>query len=96
MELRKTKNLYDPQTGLPLDRLYLEQGLPSFLQESLDAMKASWARMERGERDKLWDCYYCELQSSINVAEVDGLINEEQAWYLRENYLRMERPENMI
>ena len=87
---------YDSKSGLPMDRQYLEQGLPPFLQESLDAMKASWARIDRGERDNLWDCYYCELQSSINMAEVENMIDESQAWYLREKYLRMERPDTAL
>ena len=39
----------------------------------------------------LWDCDYCSLQSDINNAEVNRIISPEQAWYLREKYLRMER-----
>ena len=39
----------------------------------------------------VWDCDYCNLQSDINSAEVNQIISPEQAWYLREKYLRMER-----
>lgn len=83
---------YDSKTGLPVDRAYLECGLPDFLQSSIAEMRASWERVDRGEQDLRWDCYYCELQSNINTCEVNGIISEEQAWYLREKYLRMERP----
>ena len=37
-----------------------------------------------------WDCDYCNLQADINNAEVNQVISSEQAWYLRERYLRME------
>lgn len=83
---------YDTETGLPTDPAYLECGLPEFLQTSLNRMKATWERLDAGIKDIRWDCDYCELQSDINVSEVCGLISEEQAWYLRENYLRIERP----
>lgn len=91
-ETMQDKPMYDPETGLPTDPAYLECGLPKFLQTSLDRMKATWERLDAGIKDIRWDCDYCELQSDINVAEVCGLISEEQAWYLRENYLRIERP----
>lgn len=91
-EAMQDKPLYDPETGLPTDPAYLECGLPEFLQTSLNRMKATWERLDAGIKDIRWDCDYCELQSDINVAEVCGLISEEQAWYLRENYLRIERP----
>lgn len=83
---------YDTETGLPADKAYLECGLPDFLLSSIGAMQASWDRVDRGEQDNRWDCYYCELQSDINTCEVNGLISEDQAWYLRDKYLRMERP----
>ena len=87
---------YDEKTGLPADRAYLECGLPSFLQSAIDAMQACWERVDRGETDIRWDCCYCELQSDINTCEVNGVISGEQAWYLREKYLRMERPGEIL
>lgn len=84
---------YDDQTGLPVDESYLECGLPPFLQESLDRMKSAWVKLDKGENYTLWDCDFCELQSNINVAEISGLISEQQAWFLRAKYLRIERPE---
>ena len=80
-----------PETGLPKDRFYLECGLPTYLQESINKMKEAWRLLDNGNTYLRWDCDYCELQSDINTAEVNHLITEEQAWYLRETYLRMER-----
>ena len=78
-------------TGLPADRSYLECGLPDFLRESIAQMQAAWDQLDRGEKDLRWDCDYCNLQADINNAEVNQVISSEQAWYLREKYLRMER-----
>lgn len=82
--------IYD-QSGRPINKEYLERGLPPYLQTSLENMIASWARMDRGETDYQWDLYWCELNADINSAEVDQVISSEQAWYLREKYLRMIR-----
>lgn len=79
------------QNGLPQDKSYLEYSLPPFLEESLSAMKAAWEKIDNGVRYLNWDCDFCDLQSSINVAEVEQLISSEQAWYLREKYLRLSR-----
>lgn len=43
-----------------------------------------------------WDWDWCNLQSNINSAEVNGEISSEQAWYLREKYLRIERRSDEI
>ena len=82
---------YDKKTGLPVDKGYLECGLPPYLEISLKNMKKSWAIEDSGKKDLHWDLYWCELNADINSAEVDGSISTEQANYLRENYLRMER-----
>lgn len=82
---------YSQKTGRPTDRAYLECGLPPLLKESLAAMKAAWERLDRGEDDLRWDCDFCSLQSDINSAEVNETISAEQARYLRETYLRLER-----
>ena len=79
------------ETGLPADKSYLECGLPEFLQESLRAMIEAWRKIDSGEKYLRWDCDYCSLQSDINSAEVNQIISSEQAWYLREKYLRMVR-----
>ena len=81
--------LIDPETGLPKDMGYLECGLPPYLQQSIENMKKSWEIEDSGERDMHWDIYWCDLNADINYAESDRLISSEQAWYLREKYLRM-------
>ena len=80
---------YDIATGLPLDKTYLERGLPPYLQSSLMNMSASWAIVDSGEKDYQWDLYWCELNADINAAEVEQEISSEQARYLCEIYLRM-------
>lgn len=82
---------YDATTGLPEEKGYLECGLPPYLETSLKNMKKSWEIEDSGQRDLHWDLYWCELNADINSAETDGVISTEQAWYLRQKYLRMER-----
>ena len=65
--------------------------LPAFLEESLAAMIEAWRKVDSGEKYLRWDCDYCNLQSDINSAEVNQMISTEQAWHLREKYLRIER-----
>lgn len=83
---------YDEDSGLPIDKSYLECDLPEFLQEFLEQMKEAWKKWDAGEKYLRWDYDFCSLQSDINSAEVNGMITSEQAWYLREEYLRIERP----
>lgn len=82
---------YDEKTGLPIDKSYLEYGLPPYLKESIQQMQNAWEKLDAGIRYMEWDCDYCNLQSDINSAEVEEEITPEQAWYLREKYLRMKR-----
>ena len=74
-----------------MDQSYLECGLPDDLQASIQEMQKSWAIIDSGSRDPHWDIYWCNLNTDINSAEVERIISPEQAWYLREKYLRMER-----
>lgn len=90
MQLDEPEHL-DPKTGLPENKSYLECGLPPYLQKSIESMKKSWEIVDSGKRDLHWDIYWCDLNADINSAEVDHVISSEQAWYLREKYLRMER-----
>ena len=82
---------YDRKTGLPKDSSYFEKDLPPFLALSIENMKEAMTRLDRGEEYYDWDCDFCDLQSSINQAEVCQIISSEQAWYLREKYLGLER-----
>lgn len=79
------------QSGLPTNDLRFEKGLPAYLRRSIDAMSASWARRDAGEKDLHWDMNWCDLNADINSAETEQKISPEQAWYLRKTYLRMER-----
>lgn len=86
---------YDEQ-GLPTDKSYLERGLPDYLYASIEAMEKSWAILDSGQRNTTYDLDFCELQADINRAENDEIISSEQAWYLREKYLRMKREEDFF
>jgi hypothetical protein len=63
----------------------LERSLPTYLRDDINTFS-------EGERihSSMLDCYYCSLQSSINSAEVDCEITEEQATHLRRKYLGYE------
>ncbi len=86
---------YDPSTGLPRDKSYLEKDLPEYLQKSIDAMQTSWKILDGGGTDLRWDIYWCDLNADINHAETEQLIPSDQAWYLREKYLRMEKDDEI-
>ena len=87
----KNCSKYDINTGKPLCNDYLEYGLPPYLQQSLKNMIASWEILDKGEKDFHWDLYWSDLNADINSAEVEQEISSEQAWYLREKYLRIKR-----
>ena len=90
MQLTEQKK-FDPETGHPENKSYLECGLPPYLQKSLENMKRSWEIEDSGKRDIHWDIYWCDLSEDINSAETDHVISSEQAWYLRTKYLRIKR-----
>lgn len=87
-------NEYDEVTGLPIDKMYLECELPKFLVKAIEQMKVSWEKDDNGEPSD-WSDDFCELQSCINVAEVEQIISSEQADYLREKYLRIRRTDEL-
>lgn len=91
MSLDKTNADYNSETGLPVSKAYLECDLPPYLQSSLNNMIASWKIIDSGKKDYHWDMNWSELNADINSAEVEQEISSEQAWYLREKYLRMKR-----
>lgn len=68
--------------GKPLNKRYLETGLPESLQKAIDDYV-------QGEREQVthMDCLWGELYGSINACQWGGRITEEQADYLREKYL---------
>lgn len=73
------------------DKEYLSCGLPEYLRDDIDQYVKGQEALKNGEDYLRYDCDYCALQSSINVAETEQEISSEQAWYLREKYLGLER-----
>lgn len=61
-----------------------EMNLPTFLDEGIKNLKRS-AKKDNGT----YDLYLSEVNSSINVCEIENLISKEQANYLREKYLEI-------
>lgn len=59
---------------------YLELDLPKRLVKSISNFLENIDTIH-------YDIYFCELQSDINVCEVDGEISYNQAEYLRKKYL---------
>ncbi|MCD8219853.1 MAG: hypothetical protein LUC50_05870 [Ruminococcus sp.] len=92
MELKASD--YDPITGLPIEQDYLEANLPDFLMESIKRIQADWERIDASGEDMDWSSNFCELQSNINIMETGGFLTSDQAWYLREKYLRMPKEGN--
>jgi len=71
--LNLDQELYNPQ---------YDKNIPIFLAESINNLKKA-----RKKKSSLLDCYLDEVNSSINVCEVENLISKEQANYLRKKYL---------
>lgn len=69
-----------------MNNSFLEYGIPDWL-------KTSIKNYVDNKNTPSWDCFYCELQTDINIAETEQFINEEQAWYLRKKYLNIQRSE---
>ena len=60
-----------------------EENLPCFLKES-----SAFIKNKRNRNNPLFDCYLDEVNSSINVCEIENLISKKQADYLRNKYLK--------
>lgn len=86
-EVLVVHSAYDPDTGLPVDKTYLECGLPDDLAEALRVMKESWAVVDAEGYDINWADAHSEFIACINSCEVEGEITRAQAAYLRENYV---------
>lgn len=68
---------------LSLEREEAKTLLPSFLLDSINEYRKAIRK-----DSTLIDCYSDQLNSSINVAEVENLISKEQANRLRSRYFR--------
>lgn len=71
-----------------------KDGLPPYLQKSIDGWLAGQDKLARGEEYLHWDCDYCDLQASINAAEAEQSITPNFAWALRDKYLGLSKAEN--
>lgn len=60
----------------------LEENIPQLINNSIAKLK----RARRYNSDFI-DCYELELNSNINICEIEQLISKEQANYLRKKYL---------
>ncbi len=59
-----------------------EKNLPPFLQEGIEKLKKA-----KRHKDSFYDCYWMEVNSSINGCEVEHIISSEHASYLRNKFL---------
>ena len=66
----------------PIYKSEFESNMPNFLLESINNLK----KAIRFKSDLL-DCYSLEVNSCINVCEIENLISKEHANYLRNKYL---------
>ena len=91
MELLMTDDgvKYRPDSDFPDDPSYLKNGFPDYLQFCIELMKKSWDTKDSGKPNFHWDLDWCQLNSEINMAELGGVISNEQADYLRKVYLRI-------
>lgn len=87
MELKVEKD--NISNGKPKDKSYLETNLPSNLEKAL----RSYIEGEK-ENTLYLDCLWDELYGAINSDVWAGYISEEQANYLREEYLYGEKRED--
>lgn len=65
--------------------------LPLFIVDAIRKMKKAWEHLEKNDGYTMWDADFCELQSEINIAEIEKIISSERAWELREKYLKITR-----
>lgn len=77
---------YGTMEDLDFDSI-LEDWLTPDLRHSIMQLLSCEDRLARGIDDPLWDCYFCELQTDINIAEVEGYIPKHRADELRDKYL---------
>lgn len=89
---RSVMDAADYVAGKPADESYVEQELPEWLKESIETMTGIWDIIDAGDEPQFRDLYYADLQSDINVAEVEHIISREQARYLRRKYPRVDPP----
>lgn len=71
---------------------HFECGLPEVLVESIiDLLNAEIAAENGEDEGSFVGDYACCVQSNINIFEVEDIITEDQAWFLREKYLGLKK-----
>lgn len=65
----------------------IDSSLPQMLQDSIKAFLIGKAKYESNGGYYQFDMDFCDLQTDINVAEVEQMISPKEAWKLREKYL---------
>lgn len=87
----RTMIAYGTLEDLDFDNL-LEDWLTPDIRHPVMQLLSCEDRLDRGVEDTLWDCYFCELQTDINIAEVEGYISKARADELRDKYLWKRTP----
>lgn len=73
-----------------MNQYNIDSTLPPFLQESIKNFLIGKEKYEKGGYHE-FDMDYCDLQTDINVCEVEQMITSDEAWELRELYLGLQR-----
>ena len=69
----------------------IDSTLPDFLKKSIEAFLIGKEKYESGTGYSEFDMDYCDLQTDINVCEVEQMITSDEAWILRERYLGLKK-----
>ena len=76
------KNMYAKYCKA-IENKELEITLPEYVKHDIEALCKEYDK----EKSSVLDCWYNEVQGSINSAEADDVITFEEAKYLRMKYL---------
>lgn len=74
-----------------MENLNIDSTLPKFLRDSIEAFLIGKEKYESGIGYYEFDMDYCDLQTDINVCEVEQMITSDEAWELRQRYLGLQR-----
>lgn len=69
----------------------IESTLPKSLKDAISVFLIGKEKYESGIEYHEFDMDYCDLQTEINICEVEQMITSDEAWYLRGKYLGLER-----
>lgn len=83
--------IHKGKAGVKMEKYCTDSALPLFLRESINAFLEGKEKYESGVGYTEFDMDYCDLQTDINVCEVEQMITPEEAWQLRERYLGLQK-----